>query len=232
MAEQDILTQVEIAKLLGVDRIKENKSENTESYFDEYQFEIYQKYFNRHKKTLTEFNKLLAQLLCAEFLEEFQQLTRVKAEEITRYRLVEFVHYMEYPTMMSTVRSNIFGRNLLIVVDPKLTYTLTKSSSKQCIKSKKNKKETGFSLYENKTNKKLQNLLVQAIRLLWDEQNILKLKAVELKTNPQLCDIAGPSDIIVICPFLVKVNGTEGYIHLVLPWDFFNLMIGFWAGRS
>jgi flagellar motor switch protein FliM len=131
----------------------------------------------------------------------------------------EYVHTLFVPTSLNIVRMKPLRGTALMVLDPKLVFSVVDNFFGGGGRFHTKIEGREFTQTEQRI---IQILLRQAFKDLqeaWAPVLSLEYEFLNAEVNPQFANIVSPTEIVVVCSFHVEMNGGGGDLHITMPYS-------------
>ncbi len=129
----------------------------------------------------------------------------------------EYVHTLHVPTSLNLVKINPLRGTALVVLDPKLVFTLVDNffgGSGRVTKIE----GRDFTATEQRIIHMLLRNAFADLREAWSSVAAIEIEYVQSEINPHFANIVSPSEIVVITSFHIELDGGGGDLHVTMPY--------------
>ncbi len=132
-------------------------------------------------------------------------------------RFGAFVRTLPVPSSLQIFRMAPFRGNALIVIEPKLVFTLVENflggSGTRNIRIE----GRDFTAIEQRLIRRVVNLLLSDLEKAWLSVQPLKVQYIRSEINPQFAKICQPEDVVIISRYDVDMDRAVGSITICIP---------------
>lgn len=226
MSEQEILKQEEIDALLkGVDRgdIATGAAASPQDYVRGYDFREEIRTVGTRLPTLELINERCARLFNNSLYSLLRQSGAVAAQPVAMQKYGEYLRTLQVPTSLNIVRCNPLRGTALVVLTPALVSGVV---DKFFGGSGRTAKVEGrdFTATESRVIQLVLNSVFADLKAAWAPVAALDFEFLSAEMNPHFTNILSPTEIVVVNPFHIDLEGAAGDLHVTLPYSMIEPM--------
>ncbi|HTX23763.1 MAG TPA: flagellar motor switch protein FliM [Steroidobacteraceae bacterium] len=132
-------------------------------------------------------------------------------------KFAEYVHTLHVPTSLNLVKINPLRGTALVVLDPKLVFTLVDNffgGSGRIVKIE----GRDFTATEQRIIHMLLRNAFADLREAWSNVSPIEIEYLQSEINPHFANIVSPSEIVVVSAFHIELEGGGGDLHVTMPY--------------
>ena len=129
----------------------------------------------------------------------------------------EYVHTLHVPTSLNLVKINPFRGTALVVLDPKLVFTVVDNFFGGNGRSVKIEGRD-FTATEQRVIHMLLRSAFADLREAWAPVASIEIEYLQSEINPHFANIVSPSEIVVVTSFHIELEGGGGDLHVTMPY--------------
>lgn len=219
MSPNDVLSQDEIDALLhGVDSGAVNtEPEAAPGEVRPYDFANQVRIVRGRMPTLEMINERFARLFRTSLFNMLRRGPEVAVAPIKMLKFSEYVQGLHVPTSLNLVRILPLRGTALVVLDPKLVFTVVDNFFGG---------NGRFAKIEGReftvTETRVINLLLKHIfadaKEAWSTVARLDIEYINSEINPHFANIVSPTEIVVVTSFHIELDGGGGDLHITMPY--------------
>src|SRR5690606_4350172 len=219
MSPNDALSQDEIDALLhGVDSGAVNtEPEAAPGEVRPYDFANQVRIVRGRMPTLEMINERFARLFRTSLFNMLRRGPEVAVAPIKMLKFSEYVQGLHVPTSLNLVRILPLRGTALVVLDPKLVFTVVDNFFGG---------NGRFAKIEGReftvTETRVINLLLKHIfadaKEAWSTVARLDIEYINSEINPHFANIVSPTEIVVVTSFHIELDGGGGDLHITMPY--------------
>ncbi|NLG76582.1 MAG: flagellar motor switch protein FliM [Xanthomonadaceae bacterium] len=223
MSPNDVLSQDEIDALLhGVDSGAVNtEPEAAPGEVRPYDFANQVRIVRGRMPTLEMINERFARLFRTSLFNMLRRGPEVAVAPIKMLKFSEYVQGLHVPTSLNLVRILPLRGTALVVLDPKLVFTVVDNFFGG---------NGRFAKIEGReftvTETRVINLLLKHIfadaKEAWSTVARLDIEYINSEINPHFANIVSPTEIVVVTSFHIELDGGGGDLHITMPYAMFE----------
>ncbi len=221
MAGQDILGQNEIDALLrgldGTPAAPEPAAPDTRGVRD---FDLGRstRIVRGRMPTLEMINERFARLLRSSIYGLLRRAAVVSAGPVQIVKFGQYVQSLHLPTSLNMVKFNPLRGTGLVILDPKLVFSLVDMYFGGRGRHAKIEGRE-FTTVETEIIRSLLGNVFENLREAWVHVADLKIEHLSSEMNPQFANIVSPTEIVVVCTFAAEIEGHGGELHVTMPYS-------------
>ena len=167
--------------------------------------------------TLEMINERFGRLLRTSLYNLLRQSAAISVGTVEIIKFGEYVRKLHLPTSLNLVRFNPLRGTGLVILDPKLVFSLVDAFFGG---EGRHAKIEGrdFTAIENRVIGSLLKDVFTDLREAWSHIVELTIEKVGSEMNPHFANIVSPSEIVVVSRFSVDLDGVGGDLHVAMPY--------------
>ncbi|WP_340123071.1 flagellar motor switch protein FliM [Methylobacter svalbardensis] len=228
----DLLSQAEIDALLnGVsdgDIDTEDESEfyaeaDTEEFYEkgvvrDYDFASQERIVRGRMPTLEMVNERFARFIRISLFNFLRRSAEIFISGIQVQKFSEYIQGLLVPTNLTIVRFNPLRGKALIVIDPRLVFTVVDNFFGGAGQFYNQTEGREFTPTEMRVVRIIIDMIFKDLKEAWKPVMDLDFEYVGAEINPRFANIIGPGEIIVISTIHVELEGGGGDINIAMPY--------------
>lgn len=218
----DLLTQDEIDALLHGVSSGEVETEDDRTLIEgevtEYDFTSQDRIVRGRLPTLEIVNERYARQLRLSLFNLLRRNTEVSAAGVQMIKFSEYVHSLFVPASMNLVRIHPLKGTALVVIDPKLVFTIVDNFFGGDGRFHSKVEGRDFTPTEQRIINLVLELAFRDLKEAWAPVLGIDVEFLNMEMNPSFANIVSPSEVVVVCPFNVEIESGSGMMHLTLPY--------------
>lgn len=223
MATNDILTQDEIDALLhGVDSgdvETETGITDVDGSPSEYDFTSQDRIVRGRLPTLELVNERLARYLRHSLFNMVRRSAEISAGGVQMVKFSEYVHSLFVPASLNLVRIPPLKGTALIVLDPKLVFTIVDNFFGGDGRFHAKIEGRDFTPAEHRIIRMILDLVFHDMKEAWAPAMPIDVDFLNMEVNPHFVNIVSPSEVVVVCTFHIEFEGGSGDMHITMPYS-------------
>ncbi|MGM0413028.1 MAG: flagellar motor switch protein FliM [Pseudomonadota bacterium] len=222
MASSELLSQDEIDALLhgvGDDEGGEEQEETGAEGPVSFDFASQDRIVRGRMPTLEMINERFGRSFRISLFNMLRRSAEISVGGIRMMKFGEYVHTLFVPTSLNIVRMKPLRGTALMVLDPKLVFSVVDNFFGGGGRFHTKIEGREFTQTEQRI---IQILLRQAFKDLqeaWAPVLSLEYEFLNAEVNPQFANIVSPTEIVVVCSFHVEMDGGGGDLHITMPYS-------------
>ncbi len=167
--------------------------------------------------TLEMINERFARLFRLDLYNLLRRSPEIGVGPVQMKKFSEYVHTLHVPTSLNLVKINPFRGTALIVLDPKLVFTVVDNffgGSGRLIKIEGRE----FTATEQRVIHMLLRSAFSDLREAWSHISTIEIEYLQSEINPHFANIVSPSEIVVVTSFHIELDGGGGDLHVTMPY--------------
>ena len=220
MSGQEVLNQDEIDALLnGVDAGAVNTEPGpTPGETRTYDFSSEMRIERGRMPTLEMVNDRFARQLRVSLYNLLRRTVELSVGQITMKRYGEYTHSLTLPVNLNLVRVNPLRGTALFVLDPRLVFAIVDNFFGGAGRHVKIEGRE-FTPTEMRVVQMLLRSAFVDMKEAWAPIANIEVEYINSEINPNFAGIVTASEVVVICPFQIELEGGGGAMHIVLPYS-------------
>ncbi len=131
----------------------------------------------------------------------------------------EFIRALPVPCSLHVYKMDPLRGHALLVLDPKLVFTLVDIFLGGSGKTSFRVEGREFTAVESRLIYKVVNMILVDLEKAWNTIHPLTVNYVRSEINPQFVSIVSPSDLVITIPFGLELDQFTGLVTLVIPYS-------------
>lgn len=222
MAQQDILSQDEIDALLhGVEdgKVETAAEQNpVDGVARPYDLASNDRIVRGRMPTLEMINDRFARYLRNSIFNLLRRTAEISVSGVQTLKFSQYVHSLFLPTSLNLIRVRPLRGTGLVVLDPKLVFTLVDNFFGGDGRFYTKIEGRDFTHTERRIIQMLLNQLLKDMKEAWSMVANLDFEYMSSEMNPQFANIVSPTEVVVVNSYHVELEGGGGDIHLTMPY--------------
>lgn len=228
----DLLSQAEIDALLnGVSDGDIETEEETEFYAEadneefhekgvvrEYDFASQERIVRGRMPTLEMVNERFARFIRISLFNFLRRSAEIFISGIQVQKFSEYIQGLLVPTNLTIVRFNPLRGKALIVIDPRLVFTVVDNFFGGAGQFYNQTEGREFTPTEMRVVRIIIDMIFKDLKEAWKPVMELDFEYVGAEINPRFANIIGPGEIIVISTIHVELEGGGGDVNIAMPY--------------
>ena len=217
------LSQDEIDTLLGgVDNgdvaVEDDPMDTGEAA--DYDFAVQERIVSTRMAGLNAINERFVRNFRTSMMNLLRQHVTVEIDDVRTMPCAEYFSSQPIPSCINIVRMRPLQGSSVFIIDQKLVFTLVdKLFGGGTIPISESRERTEFTQMEMRIVRMVLDLVFKDLTFAWQSIYEIKLEYIDSEINPQLANIAGPSDIIIVKQFKIELDdGVTGSIDIAIPY--------------
>ncbi len=210
----EILSQKELdALLLGVKKTVAGEGKKIKRY----DFKHPDKFSKDHIRTLQMLHENLARLWSSSMSAHLRGSVQIEVISIEQISYEEFIKQLPNPTVLATISLQPLPGLMVWELNPDICISFVErllGGSGDAEQFRHELTEIELTVIHNTLSK-----MVSDIRTAW--ANVLSVSAelVNLEVNPQFCQVAPPTEMVILVSFEIRLNHKTGLMNICLPYS-------------
>ncbi len=220
MSNQEVLNQDEIDALLnGVDAGAVSTDPVTAPGETRvYDFSSEMRIVRGRMPTLEMVNERFARQLRVSLYGLLRKTVELSVGQVTMKKFSEYTHSLVLPINLNLVKINPLRGTALFVLDPKLVFAIVDNFFGGVGRHTKIEGRE-FTPTEMRIVHMLLRSAFSDMKEAWTPIANIDVEYLNSEINPNFANIVTPSEVVVICPFQIQLEGGSGAMHVVLPYS-------------
>jgi flagellar motor switch protein FliM len=220
MSGQEVLNQDEIDALLnGVDAGAVSTEPNAApGETRAYDFSSEMRIERGRMPTLEMVNDRFARQLRVSLYNLLRRSVELSVGQITMKRYGEYTHSLTLPVNLNLVKVNPLRGTALFMLDPKLVFAIVDNFFGGVGRHTKIEGRE-FTPTEMRVVQMLLRNAFSDMKEAWQPIANIDIEYINSEINPNFAGIVTASEVVVVCPFQIELEGGGGAMHIVLPYS-------------
>jgi flagellar motor switch protein FliM len=217
---QEVLNQDEIDALLnGVDAgAVSTDALPVEGEARQYDFSREMRIVRGRMPTLEMVNERFARQLRVSLYNLLRRNVELSVGQVVMKKFSEYTHSLSLPVNLNLVKINPLRGTALFVLDPKLVFAIVDNFFGGVGRHAKIEGRD-FSSTEMRVVQMLLRSAFSDMKEAWTPIAAIDVEYLNSELNPNFASIVTPSEVVVVCPFQIELEGGGGSMHIVLPYS-------------
>jgi len=130
----------------------------------------------------------------------------------------EYVYSLVVPTSLNVVKVHPLRGNVLLVIDPKLVFTVVDNFFGGDGRLQPKIEGRDFAPTELRLIQRMMDMAFVDMKEAWKPVMEVELEYINAEVNPQFANIVGPNDVVVVTNFMVEIEGVSGEFQVTIPY--------------
>jgi flagellar motor switch protein FliM len=220
MAPQEVLNQDEIDALLnGVDAgAVSTEPAVAPGEARQYDFGSEMRIVRGRMPTLEMVNERFARQLRISLYNLLRRTVELAVGQVSMKKFSEYTHSLSLPINLNLVKVAPLRGTALFVLDPKLVFAIVDNFFGGVGRHAKIEGRD-FSSTEMRVIQMLLRSAFADMKEAWTPIANIDVEYLNSEINPNFAGIVTPSEVVVVCPFQIDLDGGGGSLHIVLPYS-------------
>lgn len=220
--ENEKLSQDEIDALLGGvesgDIAVEDDSADNEAR--DYDFAAQERIVSARMAGLNAINERFIRNFRTSLMNLLRQHINVEVEDVRTLHCSEYFSAQPVPSCINIVRIRPLQGSSVIIFDQQLVFTLVDNLfGGGSLPRNESQERTEFTQMEMRIVSMVLDLIFQDLTIAWQTIYEIKPEYIGSEINPQLTNIAGPSEVVIVKRFKIELDdGVYGSLHIAIPY--------------
>jgi len=225
MSMKDLLSQDEIDALLNgvssntIETVDHNFHDHDTDNYASYDFAHQERVFRGRIPSLEIVNERFARGFRNNLFKMLRRGIEVTVSSVQMLKYSEYVYSLVIPTSLTVVKFHPLRGNGLLVLDPKLVFTVVDNYFGGDGRLQAKFEGRDFAPTELRMIQRMVNMIFVDLQEAWRPVVEVELEFINTEVNPQFANIVRPNDIVVVTTFAVEIEGVGGEIHIALPYN-------------
>jgi len=223
MAVNDVLSQEEIDALLSGIEGGEVETGGDEPPADDgirpYDFTSQDRIVRGRMPTLEMVNERFARHFRISLFNMLRRAAEISVGGVQMLKFGEYVHRLYVPTSLNLVRIKPLRGTALVVIDPRLVFTVVDNFFGGTGRLHAKIEGREFTPTETRIIQLMLEHAFRDLREAWSPVLPLEFEHLGSEVNPQFANIVSPSEIVVVSSFQIELEGGGGELHVTLPYS-------------
>lgn len=228
----DLLSQAEIDALLnGVsdgdfeaeDDSKFYSEADTEEFYEkgavrEYDFASQERIVRGRMPTLEMVNERFARFIRISLFNFLRRSAEIFISGIQVQKFSEYIQGLLVPNNLTIVRFNPLRGKALIVIDPRLVFTVVDNFFGGAGQFYNQTEGREFTPTEMRVVRIIIDMIFKDLKEAWKPVMEIDFEYIGSEINPRFANIIGPGEIVVISTIHIELEGGGGDVNIVMPY--------------
>ncbi len=223
MSGSDILSQDEIDALLsgveGGDVETVTDKDIDGGAIRNYDFTGQDRIVRGRMPTLEMINERFARSFRISLFGMLRRSPDIAVEGVTMSKFSEYIHGLFMPSNMNMVKIKPLRGTALIVMNPKLVFSLVDNYFGGSNKFHTKIEGRDFTAIEMRVVKKVLERVFADMQDAWAPVLSIEFIYTGSEVNPQFANIVSPSEVVVVSSFHIDIEGEGGDLHVTIPYS-------------
>ncbi len=221
MAASDILSQDEIDALLnGVDSgAVDTTAAPVPGSAKSYDFTSQDRIVRGRLPTLEMINERFARNFRVSIFNMLRRSPVVAVEGVEMLKFSEYIHSLFMPSNLNMVKVRPLRGTALIVMSPKLVYSLVENFFGGDGRFHTKIEGRDFTATEMRLVQKVLEAMFADLQRAWEPVYPLTFEFVGSEVNPHFANIVSPNEVVAVSTLHVELEGGAGDLQVVLPYS-------------
>jgi flagellar motor switch protein FliM len=168
--------------------------------------------------TLEMVNERFARQLRISLYNLLRRTVELAVGQVSMKKFSEYTHSLALPVNLNLVKIAPLRGTALFVLDPKLVFAIVDNFFGGAGRHAKIEGRD-FSSTEMRVIHMLLRSAFKDMKEAWTPIADIEVEYLNSEINPNFAGIVTPSEVVVICPFQIDLDGGGGTLHIVLPYS-------------
>ncbi len=227
----DLLSQAEIDALLNGVSDGDFEAEDESEFYSEADEELYEKGTVREydfasqerivrgrMPTLEMVNERFARFIRISLFNFLRRSAEIFISGIQVQKFSEYIQGLLVPNNLTIVRFNPLRGKALIVIDPRLVFTVVDNFFGGAGQFYNQTEGREFTPTEMRVVRIIIDMIFKDLKEAWKPVMELDFEYVGSEINPRFANIIGPGEIVVISTIHIELEGGGGDVNIVMPY--------------
>jgi len=225
MSMKDLLSQDEIDALLNgvssntIETVDHSLHDHDVENFSSYDFAHQERVFRGRIPSLDIVNERFARGFRNNLFKMLRRGIEVNVSSVQMLKYSEYVYSLVIPTSLTVVKLHPLRGTGLLVLDPKLVFTVVDNYFGGDGRLQAKFEGRDFAPTELRMIQRMMDMIFVDLQEAWRPVVEVELEYVNTEVNPQFANIVRPNDIVVVTSFSVEIEGIGGEFHIALPYS-------------
>jgi len=219
MSGQEVLNQDEIDALLnGVDAgVVNTEAVPDDGQARQYDFSREMRIVRGRMPTLEMVNERFARQLRNTMYNLLRKTVELSVGQVSMKKFSEYTQSLPLPINLNLCKIAPLRGTALFALDPKLVFAIVDNFFGGVGRHAKIEGRD-FSGTEMRVVHMLLRGAFADMKEAWTPIARIDLEYINSEVNPNFASIVTPSEVVVVCPFNIELDGGGGFLHIVLPY--------------
>lgn len=146
-------------------------------------------------------------------------IVEVKLISVDQLTYSEFVFSLENPTCFNLLESQGLEGHVILDINPSIIYPIIDRLLGGGKESNHDLPSRPLTEIELQIVSRITRLAISGLESAWSNVCDLRLKVLQVESNPQLVQIVPPNEVIVLISFELTMGDTRGIMNLCIPYN-------------
>lgn len=228
----DLLSQAEIDALLNGVSDGDIETENESDFYTEeddqefhekgsvrgYDFASQERIVRGRMPTLEMVNERFARFIRISLFNFLRRSAEIFISGIQVQKFSEYIQGLLVPNNLTIVRFNPLRGKALIVIDPRLVFTVVDNFFGGAGQFYNQTEGREFTPTEMRVVRIIIDMIFKDLKEAWKPVMEIEFEYVSSEINPRFANIIGPGEIVVISTIHIELEGGGGDVNIVMPY--------------
>ena len=221
MAEEDVLSQEEVESLItqmGGPAGRSGAKVRTREKITPYDFRRPERVGKDQMRALQSLHDAFSRNFSAALSAMLRTIVEVKLTSVDQLTYSEFVFSLENPSCFNLLRAEPLEGNLILDINPSILYPIINrllgGSKDQGPPVRRPLTEIELRLVGRITT-----LFLAEMKHAWENIVSLTFSVERVESNPQLCQIVPPNEVVVLVSFELTLGDLRGMLNFCIPYN-------------
>jgi flagellar motor switch protein FliM len=218
VSDGDIETDADFESESGFYSESDAKEFHERGIVRDYDFTSQERVVRGRMPTLEMVNERFARLIRISLFNFLRRSAEIFISGIQVQKFSEYIQGLLVPTNLTIVKFNPLRGRALIVIDPRLVFTVVDNFFGGAGQFHDQAEGREFTPTEMRVVRIIIDMMFKDLKEAWRPVMELDFEYVGSEINPRFANIIGPADIIVISTIHVELEGGGGDINIAMPY--------------
>lgn len=148
-----------------------------------------------------------------------RSIVEVKLISVDQLTYSEFVFSLENPTCFNLLYSDGLDGHIILDLNPSIIFPIVDRLLGGGKDSRHGVPSRSLTEIELRLVSRITNIAIERLEKAWSNICSLKLKVLQVESNPQLVQIVPPNEVIVLVSFEITIGEMRGIMNLCVPFN-------------
>lgn len=153
-------------------------------------------------------------------------IVEVKLISVDQLTYSEFVFSLENPTCFNLLRSEGLDGHIILDLNPSIIFPIVDRLLGGGREPRQNLPNRALTEIEKRLVTRITDLAIRSLENAWSNLCQLRLKVLQVESNPQLVQIVPPNEVIVLISFEITMGEMRGIMNLCIPFNTIEPLAG------
>ena len=169
--------------------------------------------------TLEMINERFARSFRVSLFNMLRRSTQIEVGNVRMLKFNEYIRNLYVPTSLNMVKIKPFRGVALVVLDPKLVFSMVDNYFGGNGRFHANIEGREFTPTEMHIIRKVLSLVFENMQDAWTPVSPVAFEYINSEVNPQFANIVTPTEVVVISTFQIELEGGGGELHVTMPYS-------------